>query len=260
MDSFFSKTYAHVLLAVLTLFGMAALGAYAHFALSQANMYTATTISVSGEGEVVAVPDIGQFTFSVRAEGEDAASAQEASATAVNEILAYLEEAGIEDRDIKTVNYQLNPRYRYEERVCAAGSFCPPGEQILDGFEVNQTVQVKVRDTEAAGDVISGVGGRGATDISGLNFTIDDMTELEAEARAEAITNAREKAEALAEQLGMRIARIAGYYEEQFYPQAYGYGGDMMMEEASFRSAAAPSLPTGENTVRKTVNVTYELR
>lgn len=228
------------------------------------NQFGPTTINVQGEGEVLAKPDIGSFSFSVRSEGKEAAEAQEKSAEKNNAIIAYLQEQGVEEKDIKTQYYNLNPKYRYEERVCPFGSYCPPGEPIIDGYEVSQNVTVKVRDLGKSGDLITGVGEKGASDISGLTFTIDDTTVLEAQAREEAIADAKEKAGRLAKNLDARIVKMVSFYEEQGgYPMPYGYGGDMMMEKAAVAMDAAPitpNLPTGENTIRKVVSITYEIR
>jgi len=263
-NSFWSKGYVHVLLTLILIAALFALGAYAHLTLKQASgTYTGnTTISVSGEGEVMAKPDIGQFSFAVRAEGKTASEAQVTSAESMNTILAYLSEAGVEEKDIKTQYYYLNPKYRYEERSCAPNMYCPPGQQILDGYEVSQDVSVKVRDLEAAGNLISGVGERGATNISGLSFTIDDESVLMAEAREMAIADAKEKATELARDLGMRIDRIIGFSENGMYYPMYdkGYGGEMAMNEAYRMDAVAPSMPVGENTIMSNVTITFELR
>ncbi len=258
-------TFAGALMQHRTLFAIAlvaaiaALAAYAYttFKYSSYIYGGPTTITVEGEGEVFARPDVATFNFGVTAEAADASAAQEQSALAMNEITSYLTEQGIADGDIKTTNYNLSPRYEYVQRdgqICGPG-FCPPGERQLAGYTVNQTIEVKLRDTENAGNVISGVGERGATDISGLRFTIDDESALQAEARANAIADAQEKARQLADDLDVRIVKLRGFWENN-QPQ-YGYGGDgRMMESAS----VAPDVPTGENTITSRVSVTYEIR
>jgi len=260
--SFLTKKYVQVLLALVLIGVMAALAAYTQLALKEARgVFTGeVTISVAGEGEVLALPDIGQFSFAVRAEGKDAVEAQENSAEGINAIIAYLDETGVDEKDIKTQNYSLNPKYRYEERVCVSNQFCPPGERVIDGYEVYQNVSVKVRDLDNAGALISGVGENGATNISSLQFTIDDETALKAEARAEAIADAKTQAEVLAKDLGMRLDRIVGFYEggEEYYPQnerAYALDSS---EGSSIKSA--PSLPVGENEIRSNVTITYQLK
>lgn len=254
--------YVRVLI-VLSLIGLViALLSYSNLASRQAEYanFGPTTISVAGEGEVLAKPDIGQFSFSVRAEGVDAATAQNSSAESINAIMDYLKDNGVEEKDIKTENYYLSPKYRYEERMCLAGSYCPPGERVLDGYEVSQMVRVKVRDLDKAGDLISGVGEKGATDISNLQFTIDDESALKAEAREKAIADAKQKAEELADDLDVRLVRIINFWEDEGrYSPYYGMGGseDMMMET---KAAVSPSVPTGENSVVSRINITYEIR
>ncbi len=261
-QSFLSLWYVQVLVVLILIGIVTSLAAYTKLTLRESRYgeYGMATINVRGEGEVMARPDIGTFSFSVMAEGDDAASAQNDSAEKINAITAYLAENGVEEKDIKTSSYYLNPNYVYPTRPCPTGSYCPPGEPEIDGYEVSQTVEVKVRDLDQAGDLISGVGQRGATNISGLSFTIDDESNLKAEARAAAIADAKEKAEELAADLGVRLVRITGYYEEEFYPP-YGYGGDAMMERAVAQSASVtPDLPTGENQISSTVSVTFEIR
>jgi uncharacterized protein len=262
MNNLLAGRPQQLLLSVVLLMAIIALGAYANLTFKQAEYMWGgpTTITVTGEGEVVGIPDIGQFTFSVEADGSDAGVAQSASAEKVNAIVSYLKESGVAETDIKTEGYNLFPKYRYEDRVCPMGSFCPSGEPIQDGFTVSQSVQVKVRDLAAAGGLMSGVGERGATNLSGLMFTIDDTTELEAEAQALAITDAQTKAKTLADSLGVRIVRMTGFYEESNnYPMPYGMGGDMMMAEAKSASVT-PDIPAGEQTTTKRVSVTFEVR
>jgi len=260
--SFFSKQYVQVLLTIILVSVIAALGSYAYYTLKQSEgVYTgATTITVQGEGEIDARPDIGMFSFSVLAEGADATTAQTKSAESINAILAALKEAGVEDKDVKTENYMLNPKYKYENVVCTNYSYCPPSNPVIDGYEVSQMVTVKVRNLEKAGDLISMSGEKGATNISSLQFTIDDESVVKAEARAEAIADAKEKANQLAQDLGVRIVRMTGFWEEQggYYPMMErGYGGTMMDAKAE---SVSPSMPVGENLVKTTVSITYEVK
>jgi len=252
------------MLGGLTVFmALIALGSYAslNFEKIQYLDTTPATISVTGEGEVLAVPDIGQFTFSVQARADDAATAQEESGTKINNIIAFLKEAGIEETDIKTVGYNLYPRYRWEERLCVPGSFCPPGEQVPDGFEVNQSVQVKVRNTDDASAIITGVGEREATNISGLDFVIDDTEALALEARELAIADAKAKAAKLAKDLGVDLVKITGYYEDDARYAPTPYQNRVMsfdaVEEAGFGGA---ELPVGEDQTISRVTITYEIK
>lgn len=259
MQSFFENKYAIPTTLLLMLAGAVALGSSAYQTLVVKESWQGpTTISVSGTSDVVAIPDIAQFSFSVRAEGDTASVAQESSAESINSIMSFLDENGIDEKDIKTERYNLFPKYRYEQRPCTV-NFCPPGESVQDGFEVSQTIKVKVRDTKNAGTLLSGVGELGATDISGLSFSVDDTDKLKQQAREEAISKAKEQAQKLADALGVDLGRMVSYYEEDpaSTPYYYGMGGDMM---AKSEAAVTPSIPTGESTVTSKVNLVYEIK
>lgn len=262
-EGFFEAKPMRVLGALALFMVVVALGSYATLNFEKVDFLNPVpaTISVSGEGEVLAVPDVGQFSFSVNAEGEDAAEAQELSGTKVNEILAYLKEQGVEDKDVKTQNYNLYPKWRYEQRVCPSNLYCPPGERVKDGFEVSQTVTVKIRETDTSGAIVAGVGERGATNISGLNFTVDDTDSLKEEARKLAIEDAKAKAEILADQLGVRIIRLASYNEGGGnYRQPYYEAKAMSLDFAEDESFGGAEMPVGENSTNVTVNIIYEVK
>lgn len=249
------------LLITLTLIGaVLALGAYSFVMLKQQSQWGGPmTINVSGKGEVMAKPDIAQFSFSVRGEGVDAAGAQAKSAEVINAVTAYLKENGIEEKDIKTEGYNMNPKYRYESKPCLMGSYCPPGEQIADGFEVYQSISVKVRAIDTAGKLLAGIGDKGATDISGLNFTVDDEEALKTEARQLAIEDAKAQGKILAESLGVKIVKMISYYEDSPVSPMYR-GGMMDAMSAKSEMAPTPNIPTGENTTISNVTITYEIK
>jgi len=215
------------------------------------------TISVSGEGEVFAVPDIAEFSFSVTEERETVAEAQEVSAQKINRILDFLKESDIENADIKTTNYNVYPRYDFIRKECSGG-FCPPGEQVLRGFEVSQSISVKVRDTQEAGVILSGIGERGATNVSGLNFTIDDEEDLQEEARKIAIEDARKKAKQLAKDLNVKLVRVVNFSESgQPFSPRFAFAEVATLDAVG---GGAPEIPVGENKITSNVSITYEIR
>lgn len=226
-----------------------------------AGLQATNTISVSGEGEAVAVPDIATFTFTVTSKKSTVAAAQSEATTKINAITKYLKDQGIEERDIKTSDYSVYPQYDYVQAACTGG-VCPPGRQVLNGYEVRQTTSVKVRDTGKAGDLLTGVGQNGATEVSGLNFTFDDPDGVQKEAREKAIADAKAKADELAKELGVRLVRVVSFNESGSYPpiyyardSAYGMGG-----VANETKAVAPQISVGENKVTSNVSITYEIR
>ncbi|MCD5382110.1 MAG: SIMPL domain-containing protein [Candidatus Pacebacteria bacterium] len=258
----FQEKYMRMLFALVLIMGIVALYAYTQRTLKEAQYLTgnAATISVSGEGEVLARPDIASFSFSVRAEATEAAAAQAQSAEAVNAILAYLKDEGIAEEDAKTQKYQLRPQYDYVRATCAVGT-CSDSKRVLRGYEVNQSVIVKVRDTGAAGALLAGVGERGATSISELNFTVDEEDVHVVAAREKAIADAKDKAQELADDLGVQLVRIVGFNEAGGGRIDYMAETRMMpFDDAVGVVAMVPEMPVGENTFTSNVSITYEVK
>jgi uncharacterized protein YggE len=258
----FQEPYMRKIVALVGIMAVVALLAYTYSTVKEARyMYQGpTSISVTGIGEVSAKPDLATFNFTIEAKEADATTAQNKVSDIEGAILAYLKEAGVDEKDVKTANFDLSPRYEYPQTVCTQWG-CPPAtEPKLIGYQMSETVTVKVRDAGKAGELIAGVGSKGAINISGLSFTIDDDEVQKAEARKAAIADAKEKAEVLAESLGVRIVRMNGYWEEQNgMPMPYGVGGDMMKSESAMMAPRAAQIPSGENTYTVQVNISYEI-
>jgi len=253
------KAATAALIALALLAFVAAFKGFREYKYIGAGISAANTINISGEGEVFAVPDIATFSVSVTEEAKDVADAQRAAAEKTNAIIAKLRENGVEERDIKTADYNVYPRYEYRETT-TGNRIVSSGSRELVGFEVTQSLRVKVRDTEKAGAILAEVGSLGATNVSGLTFTIDDEDTLRASARAMAIADAQAKAETLARDLGVDIVRVVGFYEnEGGYPQPYNFARESSFD-VSEQKMIAPDLPVGENKIVSQVNVTYEIR
>jgi len=253
---------ALLVVVVLAVFlGIKSLGELQGLRYVGAGIAPQNIISVSGYGEALSVPDIATFTFSVVSLKPTVAAAQTDATAKINAVSDYLTGAGVEAKDIQTSDYSVSPQYDYEQGVCTSYS-CPSGRQVLRGYEVRQTTTVKVRDTSKAGDLLTGVGSRGATEVSSLNFTFDDPQKVEDEARGKAIADAKEKAEELAKQLGVRIVRVVSFSENG------GYGGPMpyyKLDSAvggmgGAEPARAPEISVGQNKVTSNVSITYEIR
>ncbi len=225
-----------------------------------AGLPPSNTISVSGYGESFATPDIATFSFTVASKKATVAAAQEEATSKINAVTKYVKDAGVEDKDIQTSDYSVNPQYDYIQQACSGG-FCPGGKQVLNGYEVRQTTTIKVRDAAKAGDLLTGVGTKGATEVSGLNFTFDDPNKSQDEARGKAIADAKKKADELAKQLGVRLVRVVSFNENGGgYPMPM-YGREVgVANQAMDTKASAPDISIGQNKVQTNVSVTYEIR
>ncbi|HBB38325.1 MAG: hypothetical protein UV82_C0002G0023 [Candidatus Magasanikbacteria bacterium GW2011_GWD2_43_18] len=207
------------------------------------------TITLDGTAKVTATPDIAMTTIGMVSTGETVAGAQEANTTVMNQLTARLAELGIASEDMQTTNYNIYPQYNYTSEE----------GRLLEGYEVSQSVSVKIRDLEKANAVIALAGEVGANNVSGLQFTIDERDVYLEEARTEALKKVYEKANALSQSLGVRIVSIVSYgeyetsggYDSFGYDKAvYGLGG----------AESAPDIQSGSMDVEMTVHVTFEIR
>jgi len=220
------------------------------------------SISVSGMGEVVALPDVATFSFTVREEFDEVSKAQEDVTNKMNAILDALKTEGIEEKDIKTTGYNIYPQYDYSNIQCLSYP-CPPSRQTLRGYEVSHSVMIKVQDTEKTGDLLELVGSFDVDNVSGISFSIDDTEAPEEEARSLAIKDAQKQAEKLADDLGVKLVRVMSFYENN-YPGPYYYDSYAMMGKGDAAlgegGRVSPTIPTGENTIQSQVTITYEIR
>jgi uncharacterized protein YggE len=219
------------------------------------------TFSASGEGKVTAVPDIAQFSFSVITEGGiGIASLQAENNEKTNAAIAFLKDQGIDSKDIKTKNYNLSPRYQTYD--CSDGTYyssasvCPPSEIV--GYTITQTVSVKIRDFAKIGDVLTGVITAGANSVSQLSFTIDDQTELENEARAEAIANAKVQAEETAAAAGFKIGRLVSINEGYSYSYNTAFASEDTVKAVSAGGGA--TIEAGSQEVTDNITIIYEIK
>ena len=220
------KTLRYSVLSVLILLALFLLvttwdTAFGKNALDQTNV-----ITVEGTGEVSSAPDMAQITFTVTESAKDVATAQAAATKKNDEALSVLKELSISDKDIKTLGYNVSPKYSYDQ-PCGPGMYCPQrtsGTPTIIGYDVSQTIEVKVRDTAKVGEVLQVLGDKGVQNISGPNFMIDNEDGVQSEARAKAIEQARAKAKQLAKELGVRLGSVVSYSENGVYPQPMMYG------------------------------------
>ena len=207
----------------------------------------AALINISAEGKVVTVPDIAKINFSVISEGVDPTVLQADNTKKINEAIAFVKKQGLDEKDIKTAQYNLSPRYEYDEKK--RRSF------IVD-YELRQNVELKIRDFAKISEILAGLPDLGINEIGQLQFDIDDPDIYLNEARQEAFSKARTKAEAMAKQNGVKIKRVVTFSEFSGYvsPIFYSKGAGQL------EAAPAPVIEPGSQEVTVQVSVTYEIK
>jgi len=211
------------------------------------------TIVVSDTGEVYAKPDLALLNFMVINEDEDVAQAMAENTERMNSVIKEMKSQGVEEKDLKTASYNIYPRYEYIKDNFGYST----GKRVLAGYEVFQSLEVKVRDLDKIGLLIEKGIASGANDVGNLQFTIDNQDELKKQARQLAIEKAKAKAQDLASQLGVGLGKITSFSENYYLPY-YGTR-DFAMEGGMGGAGEAPDIETGENKISVSIVITYEI-
>lgn len=208
-------------------------------------------VAFEGTGKVTAKPDVAQINIGIVTEKTTVAQAQKENTDKMNAIVAALKgQFKIEDKDIKTSQYTINPKYDWSTNV-----------QKLTGYTVTQAVQVKARDFDKIGDILAKAGELGANNVAGPNFIIDDPETFREQARKEAIDQAKAKAKTLANQLGIKLGSIVYFSEGGAQPYMQQYDtAQSAMGGAGLEKAVAPVIESGSQDVSVTVTISYEIR
>lgn len=201
--------------------------------------------SVSGIGNATGIPDITQLSIGVTKTASTVALAQEQTNVATNKIIEDLKKLGVEEKNIKTINYNVNPNY----------DFGRGGQSNITGYAVTQTLDVKSL-IGTANKVIDVAAADGANLVGGVNFTFNEKTkkELEDKARTEAVKMAKEKAESLAKATGIRLGRIVDVQESTgFEPRP------VAMQALDSAKTEETQIQPGENSIKINITLSYEI-
>ena len=204
------------------------------------------TIAFTGEGKVYTKPDIAIVNLSVVTEGKYIKDVQDRNTGKMNGVIDFLRGFGIEEKDIKTTNYNIYPKYVYQEGVAP----------WISGYEISQAIEVKIRNLEKVGEILEKSVGVGINQVNSLRFWVDKDDDLKAEAQKLAIEDAKKKARETAARLGIKLGKLIGFYENsnQPYPiynakEGYGIGG----------GGETPNIQVGENEIYISVSLTYKI-
>jgi len=205
------------------------------------------TITVVGYGKQTGKNDIAVTTIGYTNTDKDVAKAQADNKAVMDKVLGDLKKMGIADKDLES-NYSIYPQYTFVNN-----------SNQFTGYQVNNSVTVKVRDLSKISDVLALAGKYGANSVGGLTFTVDDTQALKDEARATAVADARAKAIRLAQSLGVVLSDVVAYNEfEGPQTNPYPMANNLAMATAA-ESQAAPAIASGSQDVEINVNVTYKI-
>ena len=207
----------------------------------------ARTMTVSGNGSASGKPDIATINLGVLSEAKTASEALDENNQKMAKLLASLKQAGIEEKDIQTSQFNVSPRYsRYKNSL-------GHNENRIDGYRVSNQVHVIVRELEGFGAILDTVIADGSNNMSGISFGFSNPEPLVDAARVDAIKDARRKAELYAQTAGVSLGKLLTFQEQ------YGSTPQPMharMEADSFKSVP---IAVGESEITAGVTITWEL-
>ncbi|MFZ2024938.1 MAG: SIMPL domain-containing protein [Microgenomates group bacterium] len=218
------------------------------FSITNVTSNKSEAFTVTGEGKISVKPDIATVNVGVQAQGTTVEEVQNNLNKNINAITAAIKTAGIDEKDIKTSNYNLSPTYDYSSSM-----------QRITGYQASSNLTIKVRKIETANSVVDAATQAGANTIGGISFDVDDKTKAENEARKLAVADAKAKAELAAETTGFTLGKIINYQEST--------NNNRMMpmyakaEIATDAGAGAPTqLSLGSTDIELTVTLSYEVK
>ena len=205
-------------------------------------------LMVTETGKVAVVPDIAKITIGVEEQGQTLKQVQGSVNTKSKKLTEELKKLGIEEKNIKTVSYNVYPEYDYDV-----------SPYKINGYRVSTSYEVKITDFEVVNDAIVIATNSGANMLGNISFEVNDKTkeELTDKAREEAVEKAKSKAKGLANAAGITLGRIINIQESGgFEPRPI-----LMYDKAVTASAPeSANIEAGETEIEVTVTLSYEIR
>ena len=218
--------------------------------INQEAQPTVRTVSVSGSGLAYLVPDIAYIYVGEHTEKPSASEAMTENNAQTQKMIQALTDFGIDAKDIRTTNFSIWPMDKYDP-----ASGLPTGEKT---YSVDNTVYVTMRELDKLGSLLDTVVAAGANTVNSIQFDVADKDSALKQARADALKDAKSKAEELSSVAGVSLGEIQTitFVDNQPYPLFDGRGGG---GGGGAEAAAVPIAP-GQLTFVVTVNVTYEIK
>ncbi|HOX21367.1 MAG TPA: SIMPL domain-containing protein [Candidatus Paceibacterota bacterium] len=218
-----------------------------------------STITVTAEGKSVVKPDLAIINFSVVTQGANPQTIQKTNDEKMAKAINYLKQAGVDEKDIKTLSYNLDPQYNYS--WCNSGDssiYCPPQ---LAGYMLTQQVELKLRDLTKVGEVVGTLPNNGVNQISSISFTVDNDDAPKMEARKQAIEKAMTQATAMAKAAGIKLSRIVSISESSLYaPTPYRNQSAKVMDASGAGISESSPIQTGSQEITIDISITYEIK
>lgn len=202
-------------------------------------------VTVVGHGEIKGKPDTAQVQIGVENEAATTKEALAQNSAQVAVIIEQLKKLGIAEKDMQTSNFSISAKYDKD------------GRQVT-GYNVSNSVSVKIRQLDKAGALLDQVVQAGANRIYGINFSVDDPSALLNQARDKALADAKAKAGQLAQGAGAKLGQVLVLTENIGEAPVPRFAAGAMLKNAD--GVSEVPLQAGEQTFSLQIQATFELR
>ena len=208
-----------------------------------------STIVMSGTGTATGVPDQLSFSVGVHTVAADVSTALDSASRTTADVMAALQEQGVDKGDLQTTGLTIHPNYDYSD----------DGPPVITGYSVSQSLSVLVRSLADAGECLAAAAqaGGNAIRLSGVRLEIADQDALLAKARAAAIADAELKAQQYAEAGGSALGEMMVVRETGGRP---GPGPIALEGYAAADAVRSVPIRAGTADLRAEVSVVWSLQ
>lgn len=206
------------------------------------------SINVTARGEVQVTPDRARVQVGVETQARTAAIAAQENNKKQAAILSAIRGLGVPAAQIQTLNYNVSPVQRYDDKERRV---------VIDGYRVSNIVQVETDKLEQAGQIIDAGLTNGANRVAGLDFLVRDRSKAQETALTQAVASAKRQAEIAALAAGGRVVELLELSINDFeqpMPRPM-----MAMAKSEAYDAGVPT-PVAEGTTTVAVSVTTRWR
>lgn len=207
-------------------------------------------ITVTGNGEVMALPDRAVIRLGVLAQAKQAAEAQQQANQTIRQALAKFRQLNIPDEKISTVGLTLMPVFSRQDPK----KLEEPFEPVIVAYQARNTVQVVSDDVTAVGGIVDAGIAAGANQLEGISFEVKDDLKHRQQALRIAVAEARKKADAVAAEMGLSIVGVIEVSEggaQVFRPA--------MQVARSFAADLATPVQPGQLKIEASVTVSFRI-
>lgn len=211
------------------------------------NLTTAHRLTVNATGSIKIMPDVAYATVGVTTQNADMKKAQSDNKELMNKLFDALKNMGLTEDDMRTTNYSAYPIYDYKDS----------GKEITN-YEVTNMVQLTIKEIDNVGQYIDIAADNGANTAYPISFSLLDKNAYYNDALADALHQAKSKADTIASTGEYTIVGTLEISEG-----SYGYDPYreyMVKDEAEMYSGGATPITAGELEVTANITVVYEIQ